>query len=432
MTANPGTRGTSRQTPRGGSAVKPAAEQAAVNNIVSYIARQPVYDAAMATIAYELVYRGRDLSSSADAADPRLATLQVVANAALEIGLDRLSAGLPVHLNFPRELLVDDPLLPLHPNRVVIEVLENVWGDEEVLAGIKALRARGHRIALNNYASSMSDPALLNVADIVKIDITHPTADELTRTVQALKSRGIKLMARNVETLEQFERCAELGFEGFQGNVLQHPQTFLTKRVPASRMGTLRLVASLQNAEYAVDEVERLISQDVAMSYRVLRCINSSYYNLPRKVESIRQAIIILGLENLRQLCTLVALQGFDDRPPSLFLNAMTRARMCEQLGRMSGAQDAGPYFITGLFSLLNVLVGVSTASIVKELPLAPAVERALLHEEGELGAALRCARSYERADGKAEFAGLNYNLIRAAYVDSVFWAEEARTLFSH
>jgi EAL and modified HD-GYP domain-containing signal transduction protein len=202
--------------------------------------------------------------------------------------------------------------------------------------------------------------------------------------------------------------------------------------VPSSRLSTLRLVASLQNEDYSLHEVEQLLSQNVSMSYHVLRCINSSYYNLPRKIDSIRQAIVILGLENLRQLCTLLCLQGFDDRPPSLFVNAMTRARMCEQLGRLSGAKDCGPFFMTGLFSLLNALVGLPTQKIVEELPLAPAVANALVAGEGTQGAALRCTRAYERAAwDHVAYGDLPQNLIRAAYLDALFWAEQARALIA-
>jgi len=397
-----------------------------------FVARQPIYDSAMAVMAFELLYRPSPSETKARIIDPRQATLEVISSAALEIGLDRLSGGQPVHINFPMELLVDVPDLPLPPNLVVIEVLEDVRAEPAVVEGIRKLRARGHRIALDDYSPQVSDPRLLEFADIVKLEITHPPADQLAKLVKELKPRGVQLIAENVETPEDFESCVALGFTGFQGYFLQHPQTFRAKRVPSSRLSTLRLVASLSNEQYSIDEVELLISQNVSMSYHVLRCINSSYYNLPRKIDSIRQAIVILGIDHLRQLCCLLCLQGFDDRPPSLFVNAMTRARMCEQLGRLGGVKDTGPYFITGLFSLLNAMVGMPTQKIVEELPLSPAVSRALVAGEGDLGKALKCTRAYERAAwDHVTYGNLPPALIRAAYVDALFWAEQARTLLA-
>jgi EAL and modified HD-GYP domain-containing signal transduction protein len=397
-----------------------------------FVARQPIYDASMAVVAYELLYRRSLTAVTAEVSDPRQATLLVIANAALEIGLDRLAGGLPVHVNFPMQLLVDMPELPLQPNLMVVEILENVPAEPEVIKGIEALRARGHRIALDDYSPRVSDPKLLDLADIVKLEVGPRPEGELEALVEKLKRRGVKLIAESVETLEQFERCIELGFDGFQGNFLQHPQTFSAKRVPSSRLSTLRLVASLQNEDYSLDEVQQLLSQNLSMSYHVLRCINSSYYNLPREIDSIRQAIVILGLENLRQLCALLHLQGFNDRPPSLFVQALTRARMCEQLGRLGGAKDTGPFFITGLFSLLNALVGMPMQEIVDELPLAPAITKALLTGEGDLGAALQCTRAYERALWEhVVYGSLSPQLIRAAYLEALFWAERARTLIA-
>ena len=397
-----------------------------------FVARQPIYDAAMAVTAYELLYRHSPTATEAEITDPGKATLQVVTNAALEIGLERLAGGLPIHINFPEELLSKVPDLPLRPELAVVEVLENVPAKPAVIEGIKALRAKGHVIALDDYDPRTTDPRLLEFAQLAKLEINKIGPEQLPVLVQQLKGRGLKLIAEQVETVEQFERCVQLGFDGFQGNFLQHPQTFRAKRVPSSKLGTLRLVASLQNADYSLDEVEQLLSQNVSMSYHVLRCINSSYYNLPRKIDSIRQAIVILGVESLRQLCGLLCLQGLDDRPPSLYIHAMTRARMCEQLGRLGGARDCGPFFITGLFSLLGALVGMPTQKIVEELPLSAAVSRALVAGEGSLGEALQCTRAYERAAwNHVAYASLPPHLIRAAYVDALFWAEQARALIA-
>ncbi|HEY6515959.1 MAG TPA: HDOD domain-containing protein [Steroidobacteraceae bacterium] len=397
-----------------------------------FVARQPIYDASMAVVAYELLYRASPASRSAQVGDAGSATLDVIAGAALEIGLDRLAGGLPVHINFPEELLVRLPDLPLQADRVVIEVLEDVRANPQVLEGIRTLRARGHRIALDDYSPQVSDRRLLDVADIVKLEVTHPPADELGRLARQLLAAGFQLIAENVESREDFERCIALGFTGLQGNFLQQPETFRARRVPVSRLGALRLASALQNMDYSLDEVERLLSQDVSLSYRVLRCINSSYYNLPRRIDSIRQAVVILGLDTLRQLSGLLCLQGLDDRPPSLIMQAITRGRMCEQLGKLGGARDAGPYFITGLFSLLNALLGVPTRKVVEELPLTPEVVKALVAGEGPLGLALQCTRAYERGVwDHAVYGSLAPHLIRAAYVDALFWAEQSRALLS-
>jgi c-di-GMP phosphodiesterase len=397
---------------------------------VALVARQPIYGTALTVIAYQLLYQEPAGGPSPAVTGARDATLRVVADAALEIGLDRLAGGLPVHVYYPRELLASQSPLSVQPERVVIEWIEDLPCGPQVLEGLRALRARGHRIALDDYAPRLNDPALLDMVDIVKVDVSQHSRSELERFVPPLARRGLTLIAQTVEAVEQFEHAAQLGFTGFQGDFLHRAETFKVQRMPSNRLSTLRIISALQNEQYSIREVEELVSQDLSLSYRVLRCINSSFYNLPRKVESIRQAIVILGLDNLRQLATLVSLQGLESRPVSLFLTAMSRGRMCEQLARLAGVKDAGPYFITGLFSLLDVLTGVPMSDLLDELPLAPAVGQALIAQEGDVGAALKCARAYERASwGRVSYNGLEPALIRAAYVDAVFWAEQTQAL---
>jgi c-di-GMP phosphodiesterase len=398
---------------------------------LAMVARQPIYSASLTVIGYELLYGPAD-SSGETAADAAETALRVLADAAVEIGLDRLAGGLPVYIHYPRELLVAREPLSLHPERIIIQVVEELPGDAELVDAIRALRARGHRIALDHYSPELSNAALLEVVDLVKIDVSEYPPAELARLAPELIRRGLRLVAKEVETIEQFEHYLQWGYDGFQGDFLQQPQTFRAQRVPASRLATARLIAALQSADYSIEDIEQLVAQDLSIAYRVLRCINSSYYNLPRKIESIRQAIVMLGMDNLRQLCTLVILQSLDSRPASLFVTAMARARLCEQLARLAGVKDTGPYFITGLFSLLDVLTGIPMPQLLDQLPLAEPIERALLGLEGDLGAALACARAYERGFwARVSYHRLPAELIRAAYVDAVFWAEEAQALTS-
>jgi EAL and modified HD-GYP domain-containing signal transduction protein len=207
---------------------------------------------------------------------------------------------------------------------------------------------------------------------------------------------------------------------------------FSARPVPANRLGALRLIAQLQQGEPAISEVARLISQDVSLSYRVLRCINSSYYGYTKKVESIRQAIVMLGLEKVRQLCALIALRSIDDRPPSVFIDALTRARMCENLGTLRRSQSTPSLFITGLFSTLDVITGVPMRDLLQELPLRGAIPNALLTQQGPLGLILREVVAYERgAWNAAAFRGVAAAAVQEAYLEAVGWARAALAMTS-
>ncbi len=390
---------------------------------VALVARQPIYGNALNVVAYELQYGGSEGNSEDGARD---GALRMLADAALDIGLDRLAGALPVYIRYPQELLAADEPLSLHPDRVIIEVPGERRASDAVLRGIRTLRQRGHHIAVADYSPRATRPELLDLVDIVMLSLPDFESGQLAQLAPELIGRGLKLIAKSVATIEQFELASELGFDAFQGDFLQRPRQLHSQRAPRNRFATLRLVATLQSPDCTIREVEQLISQDLSMSYRVLRCINSSFYNLPQKVDSIRQALLLLGMDNLRQLCLLAALQQLENRPPSLFVTAMARAHMCEQLARLSGQAATAPYFITGLFSMLDVLMGLPMAKIVDDLPLAPAVENALVAGEGDAGAALNCARAYESATWiHARYRDIAPHLIRAAYLDAVNGAEQ-------
>ena len=389
------------------------------------VARQPIYGASMTVAAYELMYApvaGRNESINASEA-----ALRVLTDAALEIGLDRLAGGLPVHIHYPAALLSVESPLSVQPQRVVIQIDADGSINAAAREGLRKLKTRGHPIALDNYSPQFRDAEVLELADLVKIPLGVLPAPTLEKLVPLLSNRGLGVIARDVQTVEQFDLASRIGFDGFQGEFLSKPQQLSASRPPRNGMATLKLVATLQSPGVTFEEVEQLMRQDLSMSYRALRCINSSYYSLPQRVDSIRQALVLLGMDNLRQLCSLAALQQIEDRPKAVLVMAMTRARMCEQLARLSGESQTAPYFITGMFSMLDVLMGMPMSKLVELLPLAPSVEAALVSGEGPVGKALSCARAYESAlFHEAVFPGLTPQLIRAAYLDAVYGAEQA------
>ena len=400
------------------------AAASAAGDATALVARQPIYGSAMTVAAYELLYAqvpGRRPATTASEA-----TLRVLADAALEIGLDRLAGGMPVYINYPPELLAVEKPLSVQPQRVVIQVGPGSINDA-TRTGLRNLKQRGHLIALCDYSPKLRDAELLDLTDVVKIPFDSLAPEALGKLVPLLSQRGLQVIATGVATIEQFDQANQMGFDGFQGEFLSKPQRLEGNRAPRNGLATLRLVATLQSPGCTFEEVEKLMGQDLSMSYRALRCINSSYYSLPQRVDSIRQALVLLGMDNLRQLCSLAALQQLDGRPTSVLVMAMARARMCEQLARLAGQTPTAPYFITGLFSMLDVLMGVSMSRIVMELPLAPAVEAALVAGEGDMGQALICARAYESAIfHEANYRSVPPQLVRAAYLDAVYGAEQA------
>jgi len=243
----------------------------------------------------------------------------------------------------------------------------------------------------------------------------------------------VTLIAEHVETASEFERCRTLDFDAYQGYFLQHPQMFAARPVTPNRLAALRLVAYLQSKEPTVNEVADLISKDLSLPYHVLRCINSSYYGFTRKIASIQQATVVLGFEKIHQLCALIALKRIEDRPESLFIEAMMRARMCEHLGRLSGrATDSASLFITGLFSLLDVVTGTEMSELLRNLPLSESVSQALLTQQGTLGLVLREVIDYARGTWTVTaYRSVSPARMREIYFEAIRWAQLTHAMTS-
>ena len=392
------------------------------------VARQPIFDVRLKVMAHELLYRptledegaGGELPGSA-------ATARVILAAISDFGLKRLVGDADVHLNLPAELIRKPIDIPLPPERVVLEVLEDVQADRDVIAGLEAYKARGFRIALDDFAavSGQGDPRLLPLADIVKVDILLPAL------IDDLRAWKIELIAEKVESGEQFERCRRLGFTGFQGFFLQRPETFKGHRAEGFKPATLQVLAALQSSEYSAEDIEKLVSRDVALVTRLLRSLNSAYYGFSSPVSSVRHGINLVGRDSLLKLCAILTMAAFRDRPSWLLGNTLVRARMCELLRPAGDDQEAGAFFMAGMLSHLDALLAVSLPEAVGSLDLVPSVSDALLSRKGSIGRALSAVEGYEKGRWDAVIAAGFDDLtaVRAAYLEAVGWSEETLNL---
>lgn len=383
------------------------------------MARQPLFDAGLAVAAYQLLH-----AEESGADGPGDAAAQLFAGA-LDIGFRRLVGDAPAFIRFPTHMLVAQLQLPLSPERIVIEVSGASAADGRLVDGLMRMRGEGYRIALADYDLWQQGVEILDYADIVKVDVRRHPDVQLASLVPGLRRHRVQIVAEGVETAAALERCRALGFDFFQGNFLEHPETFAGRAAPSSRLVALELVHTLQDCSVPAGEIESSIVRDVGLSYRLLRCINSSYYRMPRVVNSMLHAILLLGYDEVRRICAVVLLASMNDRPAYVGIQALTRARMCENLCVAAGAGARGGYFMTGLLSLVDVVLGAPLEECLQELPLDEAVRKALCGGQGSMGAALHCVIAHERGDWDAAgFQGMPEASIASAYSQAVEWAE--------
>lgn len=395
-----------------------------------FIGRQPVLDVNQSVWGYELLFRS-STDNRADFKDANQATSQVIVNALLEFGLDRVVGDGFALVNLPRDFLLADHTDILPPGKVVLEVLEDVAIDDELVASIGRIRAEGYTIALDDFAFEPRWAPLLELADIIKVEVpalADTDQKTLAGRVATLRDRGIVLLAEKVETLEEFERYRDLGFSYFQGYFFSRPNVIQGSRIPGNRVQILRLLGALNAEDIQIAELERQIAANVDISYKVMRLLNSSRFSLPREITSIREAITLLGLQQLRRLATMVALSGVDDKPDELVTMSLVRARLCERLAELDRRASPGSAFTVGMMSILDALLDRPLEEVLVELPLGPEVRQALLEGEGALGDYLRWAKGCETGDWAvmdSMGSGAADGTLARLYVEALDWARE-------
>ena len=382
------------------------------------IARQPVYDTALRVVAYELLVQRRDGSDAGDEAD--------AASTIAEIGLNLVS-GHPAYIPLTRGLLLEGYLTALPADRVVLEVGPGLTLDHAAVDTIGELVASGYQIALVDFEPGGAAESLLPLAHVVGVDIGSADRAALRTELGQLRQAGGRLLARGVEEHDDLELCQELGFDLLQGYFFCRPRVVAESGVvPMNKLARVEMLGELQKPGIEFDGLQEIIARDVGLSYNLLRFINSAFFALPRRVDSIRDALVLLGVANVRKWATLMALADADDKPRELVVTAIVRARMCEQLAIADQHKDPEGFFTTGLLSVMDALMDTSLVELLASLPLSREIIEALLNYEGPKGRVLRAVIAYERG-AFAELSELprTPTPVGEIYAGAVRWATE-------
>jgi c-di-GMP phosphodiesterase len=387
------------------------------------VSRQPIYQADMTVFGYELLFRDGD-TDHAVITDGAKATAQVIVNT-WEIGMDAMVGRHLAFINFERNMLMGDYCESLPPDRVVLEVLETVEPDPPLIERLRQLRRKGYRIALDDFVCNERYQPLLAVADEVKIDVLAADWQEIERALEIIRKYPVKLIAEKVETREQFIRCREAGFQLFQGYFFCRPQNVSAKPMPANRLAMIQLLTQLNKPDTQIEELEKTISRDLALTYKLLRYINSAICSLDRNVESIRHAIVLAGLEKMRIWASLIVFSGFQDTPRDVIVTGAIRARMCEVLATKLGLPNPERYFLVGLFSVLDAVLDRPMEQILSMLSLSDEIREALLEHKGQLGTVLSCVQSYERREWENAQASVQLvqQAVESSYLEALSWS---------
>jgi EAL and modified HD-GYP domain-containing signal transduction protein len=367
-----------------------------------YLGRQPLLDRNQALFGYELLFRTSS-RGGADIASGLSATAGVIAHAA-QLGLARAIGDATCFLNVDADVLMSDMFAFLPRERTVLELVANVEPSDAVLWRIAELAGHGFRFAAQGAAPAEYLQRLLPLVDFVKMDLREMPIVSLLALAPRVREAGKKLVAEKVETHEEYKTCLDLGFDYFQGYYFARPSVLGGRKLSPSQMAVLELMQLVtSDAENA--EIERAVKREVSLGINLLRMVNTPAVGLRQRVESLSQALIILGRRQLQRWLQIMlyaepAVHGHSLSP--LLMLSTTRARLLELLAqrlRPGQRQVADVAFTVGIMSLLDTLFGIPMADIVEQIPVSDEVSSALLKRTGFFGELLRLAEMIERME---------------------------------
>ncbi len=397
----------------------------------AFIGRQPILDKKQQIIGYELLFRHDAVAHSAVIEDDLKACARVLVNTLSDMGAQWLLGDKLAFINVNTEMLHSDLLELLPPKRTILEVLKGVVMNDEVIARFRQLREQGFQIALDNYYDAVSNPTLLNSIDYLKVDIQAmgiPGAIKLLSQYQVTK---VKVIAEKVETSEQHKALDAAGYRFYQGFYFARPETLTAKVINPSFTSVLELLNMLtQDAD--TSDIEKGFKRDAALSFKLLRYINSVGFGLSCEIQSITHALSILGRKQLYRWLTLLMVTAGDNSTSSaLMKTSVTRGRLTELLGESYFEKhERDNLFIVGVFSLLDAILEMPMAQVLEKIQLSAPVVDALLTREGVYGPFLQLTEACEEADGEriialAENLQFDPNKVNDAHLAALAWVEE-------
>lgn len=244
----------------------------------SLIARQPIYNPDLSVFGYELLFRTAGPSLPAPM-DQNLATTSVLLTAFVDVGLQALVGDHRAFVNFPRDFLIGIQPIPDSPDRLVIEVLEDIIIDEQLIAGITQLKNQGYTIALDDVVYSDMLVPIMDLVDIVKVEYPDIEKGRLKDHVAKFRQWPVQLLAEKVETRDEFEECREAGFDLFQGFFLSRPEVIQSK-VSDRQSGMLPVFAQVNSSAESFDDLEKIVRSDADLCFRMMRYLDSSSIGL--------------------------------------------------------------------------------------------------------------------------------------------------------
>ena len=357
-------------------------------------ASQPIYDRHNIIYAHELLYRNDSGFTAFDVGED-MATTELIYNLCTGIAEHVEHFKQPVCINVSAEFLLSKAFLPINPEFVIIELVERIVPSPEIIRAVRAWVDAGFRFALDDFEFLSAWRPLLEMATIVKVDIEQITLAETSKRYRQLTHLDILWLAERIEDEHSYHAFRNLGFDLFQGFYLAKPKIIEGTKLPSGAIEYSRIIDKLFQHEPDVEELAAALKADPTLLMNLLRIANSPYYGSRRKIESVKEVIMLIGIEPLRKWVLLItALQHCEAEQARIVL---TRAFMCSDLAHENlHSEYANKAFLAGLLAGSDVLLGVNKAAFVSQLNVADEILQAVVNYQGKLGELLQRIERFE------------------------------------
>lgn len=371
-----------------------------------YIARQPVFNTQKKIFGYELLFRN-GIQNAFPNINGNIATSNVLSNTFFSFDLKEILGKKPGLINFTKDLILQKTPLLFPLKHFIIEVLENIEPDREILAALKEFKKKGFAIALDDFAYHEKFRPMMELCRIIKFDLMATPLESLADIIKDIqKNYDITLLAEKVETYEVFEQAKKMGFRLFQGYFFSKPEILSRKEIAAHHIVLLKLINEVGQNDFDFKNVEDIIRKDVSVSFKLLKFINSAYFGRSLPINTIKDAITYLGMDELRKFIHIIAMADLGKhKPDELIRVSIIRARMCELCGTVLKTRfSTEELFTLGLFSLMDALLDKPMEEILKSTSFSKKIKNALLKKDKEFTKILTLIISFEQGNWTDKF----------------------------
>ncbi len=391
------------------------------------ISKQAVFNQSAGTEMYEMLYSFA--SRKNPTGDESLVSPEEIEEAKEYIKLNMLPIfdNKPAYIRFTQLMLENNFHELFLKERLIIEIPTMLLADAGSLQRVMRLKRLGYTIALSGFLYSEENEELFNFADILRFSILSD-ADEIAYTVKKCHERGKRALAESIDDQENFEFARELDIDLMRGSFFSKP-VLETKRSGGPMIKTfLEIIALLYSPEPNIEYISAVISTDPVLTIKLLKVINQLCADKGNTVSTVRQALVMLGIDRLKEWIYLVGLQRLNRNSPAEILRlALFRARFCERISRNSGGSVGSRSNEVYLMGLISIVTGSHDEEALKkalsDLPVSTEIKEGITGG-GVFGDIFHLSQSYEEGDWEkvviySDACNIDFDILANEYIEA-------------